>query len=174
MLEHYILWFCCTYVIKEVTVLIGDKLSSQFSLGVLKLFDRYNIRFICLPPNSTDKTHLLDVAFLKPSKIKWQKVLNEYKTSLQKEVTRPKTVFPKLLKTLVGELNEENLVSGFSKYSIYQLNHNQLFSLFPNGTDLEEVNEDIYEYLMNIFPSLSGKDDPWSCPKEREESDFYT
>ena len=48
---------------QELTVLIGDNLSSHFSSEVLRLCGRYNIKFICLPANSTDKTQPLDVAF---------------------------------------------------------------------------------------------------------------
>ena len=45
---------------EEVTVLIGDNLSSQFSSELLEVFKWYIIKYICLPANSTDKMQPLD------------------------------------------------------------------------------------------------------------------
>ena len=83
---------------KEVTALIGDNLSSHFSEDILRLCRKYNVKFICLPSNSTNKTQPLDVAFFRPLKIKWHKILNDWKTNHPKESSVPKTVFPRLLK----------------------------------------------------------------------------
>ena len=74
-------WFTCIFIpvakCNEVSVLIGDNLSSHFSPEVLRLCAKHNVKFICLPPNSTDKTQPLDVAFFRPMKIIWRKFLNE-------------------------------------------------------------------------------------------------
>ena len=66
---------------KGVTALIGDNLSSYFSEDVLRLCSKYNVKFIYLPFNSTDKTQPLDVTFFRPLKIKWRKTLNDWKTN---------------------------------------------------------------------------------------------
>ena len=43
--------------------LIGDNLSSHISSQVIHLCKRFDIKFICLPPNSTHLTQPLDVAY---------------------------------------------------------------------------------------------------------------
>ena len=83
---------------KEQTAIIGDNLSLHFSPEVLQLCERHNIKFICLPLNSTNKSQLLDVAFFCPLKIKWHQILNEWKTSHTKEAIVTKTVFQTLLR----------------------------------------------------------------------------
>ena len=148
---------------KDLTVLIGDNLSSHFSSEVLRLCGRYNIKFICLPANSTDKTQPLDVAFFRPLKIKWSKILNAWKSSHLKENTVPKSVFPKLLKDLVGDLNEENLVNGFKKCGIYPLDRNQVLRRLAHETNSQEANQHVDECLINMLKSASGKDD--AAPK---------
>ena len=50
-------------------VVIGDNLSSHFSEVVLRAVEQHDIKFVCLPPNSTDKTQPLDVAFFRPMKV---------------------------------------------------------------------------------------------------------
>ena len=50
--------------------LIGNNLSSQLSEKVIKSCKENNIKFICLPPNSTHLTQPLDVAFFGPPKRK--------------------------------------------------------------------------------------------------------
>ena len=83
---------------KEVTALISNNLSSQFSEDGLRLCRKYNVKFMALPSNSTDTTQPIDVAFFRPLKIKWCKILNDWKTNHLKESSVPKTVFPRLLK----------------------------------------------------------------------------
>ena len=83
---------------KEVTALISNNLSSQFSEDGLRLCRKYNVKFMALSSNSTDTTQPIDVAFFRPLKIKWCKILNDWKTNHLKESSVPKTVFPRLLK----------------------------------------------------------------------------
>lgn len=64
-------------------VIIGDNLSSHISVDVLNACDKNNIRFVCLPPNSTHLTQPLDVAFFHPMKVAWRKILTEWKASVQ-------------------------------------------------------------------------------------------
>lgn len=155
---------------KETTALIGDNLSSHFSKDVLQLCRKYNVKFICLPPNSTDKTQPLDVAFFRPLKIKWRKILNAWKTSHPKESSVPKTVFPKLLKELTGELNKENLISGFKKCGIYPLDRHQVLKRLPNEDNQREANLQIDESLIDILKSASGKND--AAPKRGKKHSF--
>lgn len=79
-------WFTSTMlpVLKKkegIKVMIGDNLSSHISPRVLELCNENNIRFVCLPPNSTHLTQPLDVAFFHPLKEAWRKIMSEYKQS---------------------------------------------------------------------------------------------
>ena len=47
-------------------VIIGDNLSSHFSIDVIRLCEEHNISFVCLVPNSTHLSQPLDVAFYAP------------------------------------------------------------------------------------------------------------
>lgn len=80
-------------------VLIGDNLSSQVSLKVLQLCEQYNIKFVCLLPNTTHITQPLDVAFFGPMKKLWRSILSKWKESKlgAKYPTIPKDLFLKLL-----------------------------------------------------------------------------
>ena len=70
-------WFGHTFILvakhNKVSVLIGYNLSSHFSPEIFRLCTKYNITFICLPPNSTNNTQLLDIAFLHSIKVIWRK-----------------------------------------------------------------------------------------------------
>ena len=82
-----------------VKVLLGNNLSSHISPKVIEACEENEIKFVCLPPNSTHITQPLDVAFFKPLKTAWHKIITEYndspagrtKTSLDKQP------FPELL-----------------------------------------------------------------------------
>ncbi|CAG5000677.1 unnamed protein product [Parnassius apollo] len=52
-------------------VVIGDNLSSHISLDVIQKCTDYNIKFVCLPANSTGLCQPLDVAVFRLLKIKW-------------------------------------------------------------------------------------------------------
>ena len=69
------------------------------------------INIVCLPANSTHFLQPLDVAFFRPLKQRWRKVLDDYKSSRGKKAsTLSKEVFPRLLKNLQGAvyLGEDN------------------------------------------------------------------
>ena len=51
-------------------VLIGDNLSSHFSIEILTTCRDNNIAFVCLPPNATHLCQPLDVAYFGPMKKK--------------------------------------------------------------------------------------------------------
>ena len=56
-------WFGHTFTLiakhNKVSVLIEHNLSSHFSPEIFRLCTKYNITFICLPPNSTNNTQQL-------------------------------------------------------------------------------------------------------------------
>lgn len=61
-----------------------------------------NIQFVFLPTNSTHLTQPLDVAFFRPLKIHWRKILEDWKVGEGKEeISIPKDKFPRLLKIFV-------------------------------------------------------------------------
>ena len=84
-----------------------------------------------------------------------------------KEVNEPlfknNLLTSKLLKELVGDLNEENLVNGFKNCGIYPLERNQVLSRLPHETNSQEANQCVDECLINMVKSVSGKDD--AAPK---------
>ena len=103
--------------------LTGDNLSSYIFPDVLQACHDNNIRFVCLPPNSTHRCQLLDVAYYGPMKRHWRDILIRFnKTDHQKTGSLQKEVFPQLLNELVSKLQEkgsENLMNGFAKCGIY-------------------------------------------------------
>lgn len=86
-----------------VKVLLGDNLSSHFTSDVLNLCPE--IKFKCLPANSTHLMQPLDVAFYAPLKkycrmilLEWKKKDGRYIPALRKDY------FPKLLSKLHEKL----------------------------------------------------------------------
>lgn len=127
-------------------ILIGDNLSSHISTTVLQLCEVNDIRFVCLPPNTTHISQPLDVAFFSPMKRIWRNILTRWKESKpgSKFSTIPKDLFPTLLKELIKSLEEnksQNLISGFRKCGIYPLNKQMLLDRLPEN--LTEVDKDM-------------------------------
>ena len=101
-------------------VLIGDNLSSHMSVEVIKSCNENQIAFVCLPPNSTHLTQPLDIAFYKPLKVNWRKVITAWKLNTRSTQcsVMSKDQFPRQLKRLHEAIDEkaaENLISGFRK-----------------------------------------------------------
>ena len=88
---------------KEITALISINLSSHFWMSCGYAESTMSSSFVC-HPTQTKKTQPFDVAFFRPLKIKWHKILNDQKTKHTKESSLPKTAFPRLLKELTNEL----------------------------------------------------------------------
>jgi len=108
----------------EKHVLIGDNLSSHINPAVLELCEENNIKFVALPPKSTHLMQPLDVAFFRPLKVSWRKILTEWKEKGKgrKAPSLPKDQFPTLLKLLTNRIGEngcESLISGFRKCAQY-------------------------------------------------------
>lgn len=65
-------WFETTFL-KEVQsggpcVLIDDNLASHINERVIEMCEAHDIKFICLPPNTTHISQPLDIAFFRPMK----------------------------------------------------------------------------------------------------------
>jgi len=87
----------------EAHVVIGDNLSSTMSRAVVEICQKHNIRFVALPPNPTHLTQSLDIAYFRPLKVEWRKILQDHKT-LTGDGVLQKTIFPRLLKRLVDNV----------------------------------------------------------------------
>nr|CAH7727746.1 unnamed protein product [Callosobruchus chinensis] len=136
-------------------VVIGDNLSSHVSLSVLKLCEENDIKFICLPPNSSHLTQPLDLAYFRPLKIKWRQVLTEWKQSESgKSVsTLPKDIFPRLLKKALDNIEphvRENIKAGFKKAGIHPISKDEVLKRLPSSSasvNLELVGETFIQHL---------------------------
>lgn len=145
---------------KEGTkVLIGDNLSSHFNQDVLDLCKNHDIKFACLPPNSTHICQPLDVAFFRPLKIKWRNILSSWKTNGGRRnaiVTKDK--FPSLLKLLLESMKENcksNLLSGFRKSGIAPFNPEEVLAVLPNvEEDAERVKSSVGEVFIEHLNHL--------------------
>lgn len=100
-------------------------------MEVLRKCEENNIRFIALPPNATHLLQPLDVAYFRPMKSHWRKVLSEWKQTATGSwcTSIPKDEFPKLLKNLMTDLetgSEQNLKAGFKKTGIVPFDRSQV------------------------------------------------
>ena len=129
--------------------IIGDNLSSHFTEDVLNACRAHDIKFICLPPNSTHLTQPLDVAYYGPLKRQWREILTAYKRAHPKNQTVTKNYFPALLKQLCDQIDNSNLVAGFKKTGITPLDRSQVLQRLPNYTQPcnNTVSETFMEYL---------------------------
>lgn len=128
-------WFVTTFL-KEVqgggpSALIGDNLASHINEHVLELCDTHDIKFICLPPNTTHISQPLDVAFFRPMKGAWRDILRQWKNTKTGScyTTLPKDLFPRLLTQLMDKIEfkkAENLKAGFKKTGIHPVNREKL------------------------------------------------
>jgi len=155
-------------------VLIGDNLASHFTERVLQLSAEQNIRFVCIPKNSTHIAQPLDVAFYRPLKIAWRRTLDNWKQGCKrKSQTLSKDVFPRLLgelmETLCGQASahgitsSDNLVSGFQSTGICPFNPDRVMTKLPRETTVAAqqpaavVSETVVELLKDM---RYGSDEP--------------
>ncbi|XP_065642689.1 uncharacterized protein LOC136074311 [Hydra vulgaris] len=77
--EDWVLTIALPYLKNKTgrKILIGDNLSSHFSMESVKLCKDNDISFIFLPANSTHLTQPRDVAFFRPLKSTWRQILKE-------------------------------------------------------------------------------------------------
>ena len=156
-------WFHTTVLpwarkIEGKKVMIGDNLSSHFSVDVLELCEKENIHFVCLVPNSTHLSQPLDVAFFGPLKRKWRKILKDWKLNNPGQTTLSKDSFPRLLKQLEECLNQENLVSGFRTCGIYPMNPQELIKKLPSQSLPEDINSSVSDVVLKQLQSMRGQD----------------
>lgn len=118
-------------------VIFGDNLSSHINPYVIQCCHDNDIKFVCLPPNTTHLTQPLEVAFYGPMKKAWHNILSKWKETKagKKQTTLPKESFAPLLKTLMDVLeknSKSNLISGFRKCGVYPVNKYELLSTLPS------------------------------------------
>ncbi|KAJ8930361.1 hypothetical protein NQ314_016839 [Rhamnusium bicolor] len=137
-------WLECQMIprlrkIEGKKVLLCDNLSSHITVHALQLCRENEIHLICLPPNSTHLTQPLDVAFFRPLKIAWQKVLSDWKDTAEgmRNTNIQKENFPPLLSKMMEIITphvEDNLKAGFRKCGIFPLNIEEVLSRIPRNT----------------------------------------
>ena len=138
------------------------KIYPLISVSVVRKYERRNVKFICLPPNSTHLTQPLDVAYFKPLKTSWCSILNDFqKTKFgQKESAIPKDIFPLLLNQLVKALEEGNgkadLIKGFKKCGIAPIDVTPLLARIPGPENSTKQDDAVAadQSLINILTDL--------------------
>ena len=107
-METFSKWFFSIFLprAKEITgtkVLIGDNLASHFSANVIEATLMYDIKFITLPPNST-QLQPLDVSVVSALKKFWCLIIQRWHLQARTSgsVNIPKSLFPGLLNELTN------------------------------------------------------------------------
>lgn len=133
-------------------VVIGDNLSSHLNPDVIELCEANNIRFVFLPPRSTQITQPLDVAFFGPLKKAWREILLKYKTENPKQTSLNKCHFPLLLNQLIEAANmkKQNIVSGFKATGIHPFNPYEVYKKMPEYED-DGIRYDVDQALLDYF-----------------------
>lgn len=140
-------------------VLLCDNLSSHLTIHAVELCRQHQITLICLPPNSTHLTQPLDVAFFRPLKIAWRKVLSDWKDTEEgiRNTNIQKQNFPPLLSKMMDIIAphvEDNLKAGFRKCGIVPLNVQELIDRLPpspcNQDEIQSV------FLQSLEARRSG------------------
>lgn len=115
-------------------VLISDNHSSHLSEKVIRLCEQNNIRFVCLPANSTHFLQPLDNSFFSPLKLRWHEVLTTYKK--KHGGTLKKSSFPGELKKALDKLSQTvttTIESGFRTTGIFPINREKALEKLPNA-----------------------------------------
>ena len=170
-------WFENTFLpyakqLDGAKVLIGDNLSSHFSPYVIELAEENNVKFVCLPGDTTHILQPLDVAFFGPLKRRWKDVLVRWKHDIRKRSrTIAKHDFPSLLKELCavyyGEDGCRNIISGFEKCGLYPLNRQKVLSRLPSRKlQSEEASFAVSSVVVDMLNTLRCP--PETHPKKRK------
>lgn len=163
-----------------IKVVVGDNLSSHFQPQIIKICIVNDIKFVCLPPNTTHLTQPLDVAFFGPLKRAWKSILNEWKDSPsgQKSPTLGKENFAPLLTLLLEKLapnSGENLRAGFKKCGIVPVDKAPILARMPPEvlpvTATAIVGEAFIDHLLQrrveLIPKKGKKKETTSCSREK-------
>lgn len=89
-------------------LVIGDNLSTHFSVDIINTCNQNDIKFVMLPPNSTHLTQPLDVSFFKPLKQHWRSILSAHKIRKGGKGSFDKSYFPALLSELILKIKINN------------------------------------------------------------------
>lgn len=136
-------------------VLLGDNLSSHLDDEVLRLCREYDIKFVCLVPNSTHLTQPLDVAFFRPLKSAWRQTLTSWKMQNPRLCTVPKDTFAYLLTQALNKMDQvpakpnspysnimsgikRNMMSAFCATGIHPFNKNKVLDRLPKEVEISE------------------------------------
>ena len=157
-------------------VIMGDNLSSHINPHVIQSCMDNNIAFICLPQTSTHLTQPLDVAFFRPMKMAWRKVLSDWKKksrSNQSSAT-PKDKLSQQLSLLhealeVDKRAAENLKAGFRKTGIFPINRNEVLKRLPSKRDDSSVISETFIEKLADFMSDTAKEPR----KKRKRSSMF-
>lgn len=154
-------WFrsvCLPYLRRKTgpKILIGDNLSSHINKEVIDLCLHHDIRFVCLPPNSSHITQPLDVAFFSSLKRIWRSIVSDWRLTNegQKHVVMPKSSFPSKLRELYKRLNLENLKSGFSACGIFPFNPEAVLKRLPQVLEPSESQNKFDDVIVNHLQQL--------------------
>ena len=176
-------WFEACFIkhTKHLTgrkVLIGDNLSSHFSKRVVELAEEHDVTFLCLPSNATHLLQPLDVAFFRPLKIQWRKLLEAWKAcNRSKSVT--KNAFPRLLTELFEKLypsaqeTSQNMVSGFRATGLFPINPKIVINKLPRSpSGMTEValctgTSLVSDAVVDLLRTMRGTDEP---PKKKRRT----
>lgn len=160
--KHFEEWFFTIaqpYLRKQPAprLLIGDNLTSHFSEAVLEACVENNISFTTLPKYATHYAQPLDVAFFRPLKSEWRKLLQAWRNQ-GNHGTLSKIHFPCLLKKLVDIIQNtaaDNIKSGFRKSGIVPLDRSEVLKQLPNeGVDANPIEEAMDNSLISILREL--------------------
>ena len=136
--------------------MIGDNLSSLFNVEVIALLEKYGIKMVFLPANSTHLTQPIDIAVFRSLKYKWKAILEEWKmTSTGKSLAVvPKDVFPGLLDRLIQAMAptaEDNIKSGFRKAGVVPFNPEEVLRLVPGDLLTLRPKRKRWKAVSNLF-----------------------
>lgn len=112
-----------------------------------------------MPPNSTHLTQPLDLAYFRPMKEHWRRILLDFKLNTGKSPV-PKNDFPKLLKHLITELNKNpsHVRNGFWKAGIYPLCRQEVIkrlltadNLLTDSSGNDDLSSQLSESLLQFL-----------------------
>jgi hypothetical protein len=118
--------------------------------------EKFNIRYIFLPQNSTHLMQPLDVAVFAPMKRRWREILSEWKDACVREgknfATIPKQEFPRLLKELLAKDYSSSIRSGFSTTGLFPLSLEKALSKLP--AEDREVENNITQKFIDKLSAM--------------------
>ncbi|XP_050355616.1 uncharacterized protein LOC126776829 [Nymphalis io] len=144
-------------------ILIGDYLSSHLSIDLIRECNKYDIRFVFIPPNSTHLTQPLDVAVFSDLKSKWRKILCKWReTNGRTQTTIPKIFFPSMLRNLLSKIENnitENILEGFEKCGINPINKNKVLErLLSHNITENQCLKGVNKYKKNVENIMMSED----------------